>query len=34
VVFHPRKSVLRANFSQLEAEVMRAFAVITKKLSR
>ena len=34
VVFHPRKSVLRAEFSQLEAEVTRAFAVISKKLSR
>jgi ribonuclease P protein component len=34
VVFHPRKSALRAEFSQLEAEVTRAFAVICKKLSR
>lgn len=34
VVFHPRKSALRAEFSQLEAEVTRAFAVISKKLSR
>ena len=34
VVFHPRKSVLRADFSQLEAEVTRAFAVISQKLSR
>jgi ribonuclease P protein component len=34
VVFHPRRSVLRADFSQLEAEVTRAFAVISKKLSR
>ena len=34
VVFHPRKSVLRAEFSQLEAEVTRAFAAISKKLSR
>lgn len=34
VVFHPRKSALRAEFSQLEAEVTRAFAVINKKLSR
>lgn len=34
IVFHPRKSVLRADFSQLEAEVTRAFAVISKKLSR
>ena len=34
VVFHPRKSALRADFSQLEAEVERAFAVISKKLSR
>lgn len=33
VVFHPRKSALRAEFSQLEAEVTRAFAVISKKLS-
>jgi ribonuclease P protein component len=34
VVFHPRKSALRADFSQLEAEVTRAFAAINKKLSR
>ncbi|MGH9671070.1 MAG: ribonuclease P protein component [Terriglobales bacterium] len=34
VVFHPRKSALRADFSQLEAEVTRAFVVISKKLSR
>ena len=34
VVFHPRKSALRAEFSQLEAEVTRAFAAISKKLSR
>jgi ribonuclease P protein component len=34
VVFHPRKSALRADFSQLEAEVTRAFAAISKKLSR
>ena len=34
VVFHPRKSVLRADFSQLEAEVTRAFAAISKKLLR
>jgi len=34
VVIHPRKSALRADFSQLEAEVMRAFAAISKKLSR
>jgi len=33
-VFHPRKSVLRAEFSQLEAEVARAFTVINKRLSR
>jgi ribonuclease P protein component len=34
VVFHPRKSALRADFAQLEAEVTKAFAVISKKLSR
>ena len=34
VVFHPRKSALRAEFSQLEAEVTRAFTVISKRLSR
>lgn len=34
IVFHPRKSALRAEFSQLEAEVTRAFATISKKLSR
>ena len=34
VVFHPRKSALRAEFSQLEAEVTRAFAAISKRLSR
>ena len=34
IVFHPRKSALRADFSQLEAEVTRAFAAISKKLSR
>lgn len=34
VVFHPRKSALRAEFSQLEAEVTRAFTVINKRLSR
>lgn len=34
VVFHPRKSALRADFTQLEAEVTKAFAVISKKLSR
>ena len=34
VVFHPRKSALRAEFSQLEAEVARAFTVINKRLSR
>jgi ribonuclease P protein component len=34
VVFHPRKSALRAEFSQLEAEVTRAFAVINQRLSR
>ena len=34
VVFHPRKAVLGADFSQLEAEVTRAFAVISQKLSR
>jgi len=34
IVFHPRKSALRADFSQLEAEVMRALATISKRLSR
>lgn len=34
VVFHPRKSALHAEFSQLEAEVTRAFAAISKKLAR
>ena len=34
IVFHPRKSALRADFSQLEAEVMRALATINKRLSR
>lgn len=33
VVFHPRKSALRAEFSQLEAEVTRAFAAINKRLA-
>ena len=34
IVFHPRKSALRADFFQLEAEVMRALATISKRLSR
>jgi ribonuclease P protein component len=34
VVIHPKKSALRADFSQLESEISRAFQVIGKSFER